>query len=237
MQNSMSQNRKTSHVIAVLWKATRYLLLTLHWALWATLSFAYYFVFTQNKYRSSIFDIMEWGMLAGILTGGIFILGIGWLLIRKEFRLKWLRFTSIVLLPGLMFVLVKNSIDFRSNELTGKEQRIELSYIAWACDCANWANDVNRIIEEEENDRNGCCIFIEPANSAVALPDSMQASGNKIIFTGQFYKNPGYPKGYYSDENPEPAPVFRYTSYQIKHPFYVWHKPKDDAAAELVQIK
>jgi len=93
-------------------------------------------------------------------------------------------------------------------------QTLELFYISWACDCANWAiaSDLSKYEGDELDDH---CVYIEPASPSVALPDSIGYSSDRVRFTGQFYTNKGFPEGYSSHENPEPARVFRYMSFQI----------------------
>jgi hypothetical protein len=91
---------------------------------------------------------------------------------------------------------------------------MELSYVSWACDCANWATAFD-LAKYEGNELANHCIYVEPASPSLVLPDSIGYNNDKVRFTGQFYNDSGFPKGYSSQENPEPARVFRYTSYQI----------------------
>lgn len=97
-----------------------------------------------------------------------------------------------------------------------KEQNIELTYIAWACDCANWAtkNDIEKYINSEDKLAKKC-VFIEPTNDNVKIPDSLIRNKTQIIFKGTFYKEKGFPKGFESKQNPEKAKVFRYYEYKI----------------------
>lgn len=102
-------------------------------------------------------------------------------------------------------------------ELEEKEQTIELSYIAWASDCANWAT-VENIRKYHDNFGDTLAmlsIYIEPANENLTLPDSLGYNGDLIKFTGRFYKDEGLPKGYQSWETPDKARIFRYTKYQV----------------------
>ena len=98
-----------------------------------------------------------------------------------------------------------------------KEQTLELTYIAWACDCANWASP-DDIRKYNDNRLEDHCIYIEPANEKLELPDRLQNNNVVVRFTGKFYKRKGFPKGYRSIEQPEPARVFRYTKYEIVKP-------------------
>jgi len=104
-----------------------------------------------------------------------------------------------------------------SNSLEEKEQIIELSYIAWACDCASWATkeDLQKYADKDADALAEHCIFIEPANKSLTLPDTLGYSMDIIKFTGRFYKRKGFPKEYSSQEKPDKARVFRYTKYQV----------------------
>ena len=54
-----------------------------------------------------------------------------------------------------------------SNSLNGKIETIELTYIAWSCDCANWATkeDLKKYSENIGDSLAHRSIFIEPINS------------------------------------------------------------------------
>lgn len=106
---------------------------------------------------------------------------------------------------------------FKTNIIEKKEQTIELSYIAWACDCANWAtiDDIRKYNDSDGDTLADLSIFIEPAVPSLILPDTLGFDGDIVKFTGHFYKEKGIPKGYSSDENPDKARVFRYTKYQV----------------------
>ena len=43
--------------------------------------------------------------------------------------------------------------NFQTRELEHKTQTIELEYIAWACDCANWATpkDIEKFYDKEDS--------------------------------------------------------------------------------------
>lgn len=110
-----------------------------------------------------------------------------------------------------------NALGKSMNELDGITQKIELQYVDWVCACANWATleDIRKA-NEKDSSLAKKCIFIEPADSTIMLPDTIGYGGDRIIFTGQFYKYKGYPKGYKIYEEPvNKARVFRYTNYKI----------------------
>jgi energy-coupling factor transporter transmembrane protein EcfT len=116
----------------------------------------------------------------------------------------------------LAFTLLTSCSYNKTNSLEKKEQVITLSYIAWACDCANWAtrDDIQKYNDSSDALADHC-IFIEPADKSLTLPDSLGYNGDVIKFTGHFYKEKGFPKSYSSIENPKKASVFQYTQYQV----------------------
>jgi hypothetical protein len=113
-------------------------------------------------------------------------------------------------------LLVMGCSNFQTKGLESNTQTIELEYISWACDCANWATpkDIEKFSDKEDSlfQRS---VFIEPADKALQLPDTLGYNGDKIKFTGQFYVNKGYPEDYESEQKPEKAKVFRYTAYTV----------------------
>ena len=103
-----------------------------------------------------------------------------------------------------------------TNILEPKIERLELEYILWGCACANWITPADRI----KYDTNGLaeyCIFIEPADSNLKLPDStFQYDKENIKVTGQFYVRRDYPKGTIElEEHLDKAKVFRFTKIEI----------------------
>jgi hypothetical protein len=107
---------------------------------------------------------------------------------------------------------------FIPDQLEEKEETLELTYLAWACECANWAtpDDIARYHDEGDSLAD-LSIFIEPANESLQLPDTIGYSGDIIKLTGHFYTKKGFPKGYKSFEQPDRARVFQYTNYEIIH--------------------
>lgn len=112
--------------------------------------------------------------------------------------------------------------------LEEKTQTIELTYITWACDCANWATpkDLKKYSENIDNILAKRSVFIEPSNRALKLPDTLGYSNDIIKFTGRFYKKKGFPKNYSSYQNPEPAKVFQYTDYKVLKSNYQYSQKK-----------
>jgi hypothetical protein len=76
-----------------------------------------------------------------------------------------------------------------SNELEDQEINLEVYYIDWACECANWIKkeDLNKFSGNIEKLAENC-FYIEPIDESVILPDSLLKSGNFIKLKGKFYK-------------------------------------------------
>lgn len=98
-------------------------------------------------------------------------------------------------------------------ELENKIDTIEVTYIAWACACANWLpttflNDPNYY----ENDYSKDCIFLEADKKELVIPDEYHLGGNdnQIKLIGTFYKDQGISRGYIkpTSEKPDKAKVF-----------------------------
>jgi hypothetical protein len=104
-----------------------------------------------------------------------------------------------------------------TKDLEDTVRTLDLSYISWACQCANWATEAD--INKSQKDGYKLAdksIFVEPADSSLELPDTLGYSGDLIRFTGQFYKDKGYPKNYLKTEmQVDKAKVFHYRKYQI----------------------
>ena len=116
------------------------------------------------------------------------------------------------LLISIFFLL--SCSDNNKGGLQKEVHTLELSYIAWACDCANWATEEDMAAFDGDSlaERS---VFIEPANKELELPDTLGYNNDLIRFTGSFYREKGYPKGYSSFQNPEKARVLRYTRYEV----------------------
>jgi hypothetical protein len=102
-----------------------------------------------------------------------------------------------------------------TNVLENKFQQLELEYIVWGCACANWITPKD-LIKYQDSGLAKHCIFIEPADSTLDLPDNFQSASQKIIVKGQFYAREDYPKGtIQTEETLEKAKVFRYTKIKV----------------------
>jgi hypothetical protein len=114
-----------------------------------------------------------------------------------------------------------------TSQLEDTVRTLDLSYVAWACQCANWV----KASEHEQYQKSGGLgvrsMFVEPAEGTLNLPDTIGYTGDVIRFTGQFYKDKGYPKNFpITEMKPEKAKVFRYTKYEILSSGYVNFKEK-----------
>lgn len=125
--------------------------------------------------------------------------------------------TTVKNLSTVTVIFLLLSCSRKSNKLDAKVQTIELHYITWACECANWAiaSDIAKYYDNVGDTLANLSIFIEPADSYITLPDTICYNGDIVRFTGQFYMNKGYPINFKSDQRPDKARVFRYTEYKI----------------------
>jgi len=104
-----------------------------------------------------------------------------------------------------------------TNKLTGKAETVKFKYINWACDCANWIepDTMAKYRESGGDSLADHCVFIEPADSSLKLPNALFNNNTEIAFTGQFYEHKSFSKGYKSIEYPDKARVFRYIAYKV----------------------
>ena len=110
-----------------------------------------------------------------------------------------------------------------TKDLEDTVRALDLQYVAWACQCANWATEADiKKAEDHGNKLADKSIFVEPADNLVELPDTLGYSGDLIRFTGQFYKDKGYPQKYPKTEmQVAKSKVFRYTKYQVLRSNYI----------------
>lgn len=99
--------------------------------------------------------------------------------------------------------------------MNSKIETVEFHYLNWACDCANWAT--LDVIKKYGNDSLAShCVFVEPADTSLILPDTVGYVNDIVQFTGHYYIDEGYSNEYVeSEQKVEKAKVFRYTSYKI----------------------
>jgi hypothetical protein len=101
-----------------------------------------------------------------------------------------------------------------TKDLEDSVKVIELTYIGFFCQCANWITE-NDYTNHNDSLQNHS-IFIEPIEPTSKLPDTLGYPGDLIRFTGKFYKDKGYPKNYpITEMQVEKARVFRYDNYEV----------------------
>lgn len=125
------------------------------------------------------------------------------------------------------------SSDF-PNELSEEIDTMEITYIAWACACANWLPEKyfdlnNDKLSETPEDY---CIFIEAEKEEMKIPDEYHLGGyqNRIRLIGKFYKDKGISRDYEqpTSQKPEKARVFRYSEIEVIKPYVVWDFENQD---------
>ena len=106
-----------------------------------------------------------------------------------------------------------------SNNLEKKIDTIEVTYIAWACACANWIN--TDYFEKNPNyanmDYSKECFFIEAKNRDNKLPEKYHINGSVVRLIGSFYKDKGISRDYMkpTSQKPDKSRVFRYAAYEV----------------------
>lgn len=119
-------------------------------------------------------------------------------------------------LSAALLILLLLSCYTQQNKLSGKTETVEFHYVMWACECANWAtlDDIKRYLDTGK--LSDYCIFVEPADNSLVLPDTLGYSDDIVQFTGQYYVDKGLPKGYVkTGQQVDKAKIFRYTGYKI----------------------
>ncbi|MBF7092646.1 hypothetical protein IUY40_14005 [Flavobacterium sp. ALJ2] len=122
---------------------------------------------------------------------------------------KLIRLSSLPVLGLIPFFIICAI----PRQLDDETHKIKVAYIAYGCECANW-----KIIEDNGtkcNDNDCDEIFLEPINDKVFIPDTIGYNGDIIELTGKFYSQKGFPKDYYSEQQPEKARVFQFTDYKV----------------------
>ena len=190
-----------------------YIFYFLVWTIFLVLIYAY----QTDKYYELTQVIAP---LAGLFVMGltvIVVISLTLLLILKtDKRNKYKKAIIICLSPLLMLTpLIYNY--FHLDDLENKTQTIELSYINWACDCADWATpeQLTKLADNINDTLAKASVYIEPIAKSKELPDSIYCTGTTVKFHGQFYKHKKFPKNYFSVELPGRAKVFRYDNYEI----------------------
>ncbi len=110
------------------------------------------------------------------------------------------------------------SFDQQPTHLSNTRETIIVAYINWACDCPDWIETKYRrdSIEIDED----LCIYIEPAEPALAVPDSFYTNGQffqTLRLSGRFYLDKGIPVCYQAKSTGKTAPgkVFYYDRIEL----------------------
>lgn len=99
--------------------------------------------------------------------------------------------SAMKLLSTTTLIFILFSCQTQSKKLDSKIQTVEFHYIMWACECANWATleDINKY--QDPGKLSDYCVFVEPADSSLVLPDTLGYSSDIVQFTGQYYVDKG----------------------------------------------
>jgi len=109
-------------------------------------------------------------------------------------------------------------LDYPKN-LSTKIETIEVTYIDWACACANWLPTTyleNPSYDTTENASD--CIFLEAENNNAKINDIDLVNGaNSFRLSGSYYEEQGISRDYKkaTSQKPEKAKVFRYTKAEL----------------------
>lgn len=183
-----------------------------YYILWITFLSLLYANFTEKYYLTGRILAPILGILTALIFAIVIISLTVWYYLRKDKLQQYKRVLRIIVLPilGLIPFLIINTIP---KHLDDKVHKIEVTYVAYACECANW-----RMIKDNGTRCKGnkCDdIFLEPKDEKNTLPDTIGFSQDVVEFTGRFYSKKGFPKYYYSEQLPDKARVFQYTSYKV----------------------
>ncbi len=110
------------------------------------------------------------------------------------------------------------------NALESNVQVLELRHITWGA----WLKPSDLEKGKHGGSLDSFVVYVEPANELLKLPEDTITKGFTFEFTGQFYKEKGFPKTEALIYSPKiqskfdlikkerlPSWVFRYTSYRI----------------------
>lgn len=140
---------------------------------------------------------------------------------KKLIVIVFILLSFIVLWMVLNFYLQSTSTFLdRPTKLSSITETIEVNFVNWACDCANFIETKHGLNDSNYETREQDCIFIEPANAKLKLPERYFEKDHfekKLRLTGQFYLKKGIPRFYEqkTPEKPRPAKVFRYTKFEM----------------------
>ncbi len=134
----------------------------------------------------------------------------------------WIGVPLFLLTSAFLFLLLKyqfiTPLDYPSG-LSDKEEVIEVYYVNWACDCAQWIETKYSKANPNYKTNESDCIYIESENQQLQVIEDEFARDyflKRLKLTGKFYKNKGISSTYAAEnEKPDKAKVFRYSKIEI----------------------
>jgi hypothetical protein len=123
------------------------------------------------------------------------------------------------------------------NDLSEKTDTIELSYINWACACANWRPTKLNGLQIEDSITDESCIFIEAGPSTYQVSEEIYCCSNRVRLIGSFYEDEGISRDYISptDQKPDLARVFQYHTFEYIKPVQYYQSSGDSIWLEEFQ--
>jgi hypothetical protein len=137
-------------------------------------------------------------------------------LIKRTLKISGLAVGILTLIFGIWFYdrFILSPLD-RPWILSDHEETITLTYVNWACDCADFVETKHFKENPISEPKSDAYIFIEPSRPELKLDTgfySEQHFYKYIRLTGRFYLDKGIPESYEmkTPEKPDHAKVFRY---------------------------
>lgn len=121
----------------------------------------------------------------------------------------------------------ESSINIKESDcpkiLSNKIDTIEVKYIAFASECANWLP--LKFIDVNPSDYSDVTIFLE-SKKENEIPEKyrLDSPNNRIRLIGNYYEDEGISRNYFSptERKSSKARVFKLTSYEIIKPYLKW---------------
>lgn len=127
---------------------------------------------------------------------------------------KWLGVIPLVL--GCCFFISCGTSN--SDAPHGAQDTVRFQYVAWACECAQWATleDIRKYGNDVNTDSlEIMSVYLEPANDSVILPDSIGFANDVVELYGYYLPEKGFPNNKSPGDGAEKARVFRYSNFRI----------------------
>ncbi|MBC7863418.1 MAG: hypothetical protein IAF38_10615 [Bacteroidia bacterium] len=133
--------------------------------------------------------------------------------------------------PELLFSFSGKDFTSLNENRGGLDEKIDtlvLNYMAYACDCPQWADTAYLKFRDSIFIINAHSYYLE--QGSLKLPDFFSDNPwNKVKFIGRFYKGRGFPIGSsekFIDPNPPKGKVFRFYSYEYIYPIKIYREFK-----------